>query len=514
MKVVKMCCLAALSATSFALEAANADVKRIEIEKESSVEFESCEGIGSEGLILISKDKENQKGTKKGHDRLTFTKYDTLLNKVKTVDAEFTHDKNTIIVNFDNQEFRSLSKNNNLYKLSLEKSGEYEVLFLDGKTMNTSVYTGEVGKKSKLGICQVMGDYVYMSGSQKGLPFVYSLNVRTGAGKMTDFSVAKNGFSIMSFETDDEQNEVHLFMKERLEKGGYKVKLYVFVDGTLKNEMTLAPDADSKYMATAFASKMQDGSYIISGTYSDKDNKVASSSIGVFLQKVEQGKTVSSSYINYLDLKNFTSYMTERQLKKMEKKKEKKAQKNEEYAINYNMLPYRVIEKDGKYLLVGEAYYPTYATRPVYTTVSNGKGGSTTVTTYQTVFDGWAYSHYFVLEFDQQCKMEWSNAATMQVQKTWIPRRHMALYKTNQALEMFYPSYDNMNHVSYSYAGEEQMKEQIPYVGDEVKLKRYYGLNTEFWYDGTFLSYGNLKVKDDEGKHKIYSINRIKCSDK
>ena len=197
--------------------------------------------------------------------------------------------------------------------------------------------------------------------------------------------------------------------------------------------------------------------------------------------------------------------------KKIEKKKARKEEKGDEYTINYNMLPYKIIEENGKYLLVGEAYYPTYITVPVTQVKTNAQGGTYTTTTYKREFDGYFYTHYFVMEFDKNGKMGWSNSAPLEVLKSWVPRRHLSINKKAQALEVFYPSFGHMNHVSYSYGGEELLKEEVTYVEDDVKLKRYSGLDTEYWYDNTFLSSGLLKIKDDDGKNRIFSINRIKC---
>ncbi len=508
MKCVKFGCMMAMFIASLNTQAEDLDIKRIEIKKEMSVDFLSCEGIGEEGLILTTKDNDKQGGTKRSHERWSFTKYDTLLNKVSSVDAE---------VNTDNSLFessyrynRQFTQGNSLYYVSVEKNGEYEIVVIDGKNMKSTLHTGVVGKKSNVRFCRVMGDYVYLAGTHKKLPFVYAVNIKTGTSKMTNLSVSnKKKYSIMSFETDDDQNEVHLFIKELHDKN-YVMKLNVFVDGNKTNEMALDPDVEDKYPATAFATKMADGSYIISGTYSQKDNKEVHNSIGVFLKKVENGKTIYSTYVNYLDLKNFTSYMTERQQKRIEKKKERKQGKGEEYSINYNMLPYKMIEENGKYLLVGEAYYPTYVLRPYTQTISNGKGGTTTVTNYQQVFDGYFYTHYFVLEFDQQGQMEWSNSAPLEVLKSWTVHRHLSLNKKADALEVFYPSFGHMNHVSYNSNGVEINREEVKYVDDDVKLKKYSGLDTDYWYGNTFLSSGSLKIKKD-GKQKIYSINRIKC---
>ena len=143
--------------------------------------------------------------------------------------------------------------------------------------------------------------------------------------------------------------------------------------------------------------------------------------------------------------------------------------------------------------------------------VPTGNGGMTPKTRWERVFDGFAYSHYFLIEFDKKGVVEWSNAAPLKVVKTWFPSlcHHLSISKDTKSLDIVYPSFGMLNHISYGYNGEELNKENIPYVGDEQKLKRYYDLQSQYWYGNNFVSSGYLKIKDDDGKRKIYSINKI-----
>lgn len=476
-----------------------ADVKRIEIEKESSTTYLSCDPVGENGLILTTREKENQKSAEKNYEILTFIKYDTLLNKVQSVNAACLEDGKII----------QSAAGDNIYRIALKKNGEYEILLLNGENMQTKTFSGETAKKMNIAYHRLIGDYLYIVGEQKGNTLVYCIDIKTGNRNMIEIPVNKKKRPvIMSFEMNETYNEAYLFTKEKEEKG-YVIKLYVLSKGSLTNSYTFAPDEEGKYPATAFASKMDDGSYIISGTYSDKDSKHTHQSIGIFLKKIENGNTVFSTYTNYLDLKNFTSYMSERKQKRVEKKKGKKAEEGEEYTIDYNMLPYEVIEDNGKYLLVGEAFYATYTIEFYQVMVTVGKAGMVPQTHARSRFDGFAYTHYFVLEFDKSGTIGWSNAAPVEVAKTWTLQRHLTISKDSKSLDIIYPSFDKMNHISYGNNGEELNKEEISYVGEEKELKKYYDLETQYWYGSKFVSAGLLKVKDDEGKRRIYSINKI-----
>ncbi|MBR4840256.1 MAG: hypothetical protein IK005_07260 [Paludibacteraceae bacterium] len=47
--------------------------------------------------------------------------------------------------------------------------------------------------------------------------------------------------------------------------------------------------------------------------------------------------------------------------------------------------------------------------------------------------------------------------------------------------------------------GVELIKEESSFEWDDQTLKRYSGLETQYWYGENFLSFGLLKIKDEEG---------------
>ena len=72
MRLTKLGFLMTLIASPLCMEAENLDVKRIEIDKERSVDFLSCDAIGKQGLILTTKDDDNQKNTQKNEAKASF----------------------------------------------------------------------------------------------------------------------------------------------------------------------------------------------------------------------------------------------------------------------------------------------------------------------------------------------------------------------------------------------------------------------------------------------------------
>lgn len=54
--------------------------------------------------------------------------------------------------------------------------------------------------------------------------------------------------------------------------------------------------------------------------------------------------------------------------------------------------------------------------------------------------------------------------------------------------------------------GVELIKEESSFEWDDQTLKRYSGLETQYWYGENFLSSGLLKIKDEEGSD-VYSAS-------
>ena len=160
-------------------------------------------------------------------------------------------------------------------------------------------------------------------------------------------------------------------------------------------------------------------------------------------------------------------------------------------------MPYNAIENDGKYLLIGEAYYSVWETE----VDKNGVSGSH--------FLGYNYTHYFIVEYNNEGKVEWSNAAELNVKMIPVRMKHLAVNKDANSLQIVYPSYGCVVKTSYDSNGDEISTEEIKYVGDEETLRRSFDLDTKYWYGNHFLATGKLLTKSKEGREKVYSILKI-----
>ena len=78
---------------------------------------------------------------------------------------------------------------------------------------------------------------------------------------------------------------------------------------------------------------------------------------------MKDNKFNNIKFYNFLDLKNFTDYMSDRKQAKIERRKEKAKKAGKEYALKYLMASHRIMTDGKDYFYLGEAYFPVYSTQ-------------------------------------------------------------------------------------------------------------------------------------------------------
>lgn len=474
----------------------NADIQRYEY-TDNGKEYYGCIPLDTNGMLLKTYDKRKQ--TSKKNNVYTFIKYDTTFKILDSIDVVQPARKSAYL-NYSTKE--------NVYNLAYQNSGIYNLSVIYGKTSKVEYYIGKFPKHTIINTMRAVGSYVYFLGYIKDLPILIGKN--TTDNEMTFFKIIplnKNRFSILSFEVNEESGEVYIFTKDFM-KNENLIKFYVFKGkDKILEKMIQSPDPE-KYISSAYASKLSDGSYIISGTYNNT-KKNPMSSVGIFLMKTNaDGTTQQTKFINYLDITNFTSYLSEKQQDRIEKKQERKQNQDKELEINYYMAPHNIIEKDGEYILVCEAYYPTYRQECQYITTGMG----TSMHCYQ-VFDGFQYTHFFLLGFNENADLLWSNSAPLHIdEKPYTVVKFLAVSQKKPNTQIVYSTWDNLFIYNYN-EGDLLNQETIPFFKEEEKVLNSIN-KTRYWYGNTFISYGmqRTKNKEDKEKREMFFVEKIKIS--
>ena len=318
--------------------------ERIEFQ-ESTIKYYSCITFGTDGMLLKTLDESAQTSGK--IDNYTYVKYDTAFHIIN---------KTNVVLPARKSNYIDYTNSQNHYSLAVQTSGTYTLTIINARTLNTKTIHGKLPKSTVIQSIRAVGDYVYFQGFTKELPILLAQNIRTEEfifGKIIPLS--KRNFSIISFEINEESGEAYLFTKDVL-KNDRLIKFYIYKDGQKTFETVVKSNEPDKYIVSAFASKLHDNSYILSGTYGNTSRNTTTS-VGIFISKLTANGTIEfTKYINYLDINQFTSYLSEKRQEKIEKKQERLNNRSKELEINYLMIPHKIIEENNTFALVGEAF--------------------------------------------------------------------------------------------------------------------------------------------------------------
>ena len=475
--------------------------KRLEFELNDDFENEKIIEFEKTGFLIRSKNKESA-------GKETEWKYELFNTNLESIESRsvFMHKKY-----FESETYNNDEMSHTLYQ---NRKGEFSIVSVKAATLEIKTVEGIVPKKSNIKEMAILGDYAFFNAYMKRAPYLFSVNWKTGKQRLIPISLGNFGnksTSLLRFQVMEKSNEIFLYAKVIVSKGNsefYVIRLNK--NGEKEDVLNITKTIDQNIIDIS-ASKVSDNTYIYTGTYS---TKYTSRSEGLFFCQVQNNEIDYINFHNYLDLKNFLSYLSEKRKAKIAKTKAKKERKGKEFNINYRIANHDVILLNDGYLMLGEAFYPTYRTE-TYTTTSNG------VTTTQTrqVFDGYQYTHAVLAKFNKEGELQWDETFEMwPAYKPFTVKRFISIAEQNEnAIKMVFVSRNQIITKSIDTEGtivQEQKSEAIEtgHTGDKLK---YAFSNIDYWYDNYFIAHGSQKIKNKEDvdvkrKRTVYFISKIK----
>lgn len=258
-------------------------------------------------------------------------------------------------------------------------------------------------------------------------------------------------------------------------------------------------------VTSASVTEIADNEYVVIGEYSQKS---ASAAEGLFFSRMsEDGKATDVQYFNFIEIPNFLDYLPERKAEKIEKKAEKKEEKGKELAFQYRTVTHSIILHEDELIMLAEFYYPTYRTE-MYTTYVNGKP----VTSYRTVFDGYAYTHALLAGLDAQGNMLWSNIFDIDIgYKPFSAIRVVKAQIVDDHLRLFNMKGSRLVATSYQNGRPTDVinRELIETGSSSDRIKYTVGSQVSHWYDEVFLIQGYQKIKGED-KRKVYHVTAVR----
>jgi len=314
---------------------------------------------------------------------------------------------------------------------------------------------------------------------------------------------------IMQLEVEEDKGIFNVLLNYQTpdKKRSISIKSYD-TDGNLNVNLDLKPQGDYGLLYGRSVS-INNNEHIVVGTYTYKKSDY---SRGIFVSTIEENGDHVINYYNYADLKNFFNYLKAKREIKIKKKIERRKIKGKKNKFLYKLIVHDIIENNGQYIMVGEAFYPKYSYGSSYYNVYSPYSSS-------SFFEGYAYTHAVVIGFDKEGKILWDNSFEIQDIVTYNLRHYVHMGPTEDGIILLYIYNNELRSkiIKGTQVLDVQGQEELKTSFDDEQLKKNVkseigGL--ENWYDNRLYAYGihkvsNLGESNGLGNKEIFFINKI-----
>jgi hypothetical protein len=358
---------------------------------------------------------------------------------------------------------------------------------------------------------EVLGNTLIFGGYSSSLPTVICYKFGNKIPKVVP-GLFNERTQIQHLELDDKHRTFNVLVSFRTKDGRKSLALNSFDEhGDLIKNTSLQP-SDEYSLLFGRTVKLDRDAELIVGTYTRKRSDL---SRGIFLARISPEGDQIINYYNYADLKNFFSYMKAGRKRRVEERIQRRKIKGKKNKFNYRLLVHEVVERDGKFIMVGEAFYPKYSQASYYSGYSPTSYGDH----YGTAFEGYKYTHAVVFGFDRRGRLIWDNSFEINDVMSYTLEQFVHITPSEKEIALIY-MYENEIRTKVIEGNEvlegKNFNElKLSFEDDIADLSggEYGGLKK--WYDGNLFAYGVLKIKNlrDEGvklSREVFFINKIR----
>ena len=311
-----------------------------------------------------------------------------------------------------------------------------------------------------------------------------------------------------------EDSSLYLAIRHQLPKGVSRLSLFhISGDCEVINRIPVGEAQDPVLMSASIAlgdsnSILLFGNYVLDSGQKPltQDRNASFKASGLFSAKIRNGITTQVQYHQFFNFHNFFDYLTYEDISRMKKNK-----KNEKLTIDFGVFSHPMMNSDGVFILLSEAYYPKYEyiTRTEYDFYGMPYPYS------YSVFEGYQYTNAFIAGFDSLGNKVWDN--NFEIRNMLVPdlRQRLSLLFDETEVVMVY---NNEGMIAsqvisgYEEYGEFEFSPVEPlYPGDQPSENREGYV--KFWYDNFVVCYGYQKVsnpsKGELSKRNVFYINKM-----
>ena len=454
---------------------------RIEYPYRADYEDQLVLPVGDKGLVVQSFARDTKDGK-----RCFKTAYYSTAMKYVSADS--------MLIDKGMYYYSNVVENGVLYTVLRERDGSFMIVAFNTATRKCTVTDGEYTRKGSMRNLVISDGSVVFSSTQKKTDRIGIIDLKSGSCNFADIHFPKvKDKNIFILENTVIDNTIYALVRT-----GEDVQL-VRVDkqGRLLGTNNLTADIPERIVS---ASVSKAGSrFFVTGTYSKVKKGGAE---GIFFSELKNNQFNNIRFYNFLDLKNFTEYMSSRKQAKIERKKAKAEKAGKEYALDYLMASHRIMTDGKDYFYLGEAYYPVYRTTMVGNMV-------------MSTFAGYDYTHAVLAKFNAAGNLLWDECFPMDPRTLpmYVKRFVSASMKGNNVNLLFADKNRLVSKLFRNADGkviQDRTSEMIETGNDEEDVKKMRYSNSQYWYGDNFLVYGTQVVKNSKTgeRRKVFAITK------
>lgn len=449
------------------------DRKEIDISEKG---FEHTTPCGENGIIMHGKIK---KGT---NEYLRFTRFDNnfnqqmefeikLKNRVSYSSYYLSPDQSTLYLIFLSTFKKSLIVK---YEIKYENFEYKYITFSKGLRQLNNFY--------------VLDNMVYIGVIQKRSPAIMKINFDSEKKATMFFPVLKTQLMLEMNMLGNEKGFLVSYYNSKKKSGGLQVSVFD-VDGY--EETSFAINLESKkYAVGAMATKLKDGTFILTGGYSE--SKTSDYAVGSYILKYSETEGVEfDKYYKFNAQTNTVS-------KNDKKSKDTKGK----YSTRLISHPVRII--NGEYVILSEFFHEVWQQRTTYSTDANGRTTASTA----DFFVGLLYTTALMSGLDAKGNIIWQQEFDIRTMyRVQYPRKVLKWFEDADIIKLVFAEGNYLS--TYSMSNGEGFK-SVSYKisNDEKEQVTRSNATCEYWYGEYFLIHGYQEIKGSK-KRKVYFVEKI-----
>jgi len=290
-------------------------------------------------------------------------------------------------------------------------------------------------------------------------------------------------------------------------------------DGNLSNSMVVTPLRPSEKLMNGQISFIAADELFILGSFNNlngttsrrNETDMGEQSEGFYIARYVGSDQKFIKLHKLLDFPNITEILNNEQLAVVRNLLRKEKKKGKEQALNYDFLIHDLQKNGDNFLMLAEAFYPQYHQVSTITYDFYGRP----MPYYYTIFEGYRYFNAFVVEFDPNGNLIFSNGMKIWEMLTMRLRRNVGLLPDGNELAIFYNHEGNI--VSKVIDGYNQIDSE---ERTRIATKSPADTPSEstqgrivHWYDSNFLAFGYQTLRNNSvpggARRKVFYINKM-----